>query len=183
MTRLPTSLFPSHFTDAHSSVLASFPGLPIIQFWWLAVCKTEGEALVHFITWMTSVSTCRQRWGGVPDRKDAFCGRILRFEPRTVRFLLCERSKLQCLGQKLQDQASSLFFRRGTPPPLFLHTASDQKLDGRKAWERGYLCPTWWMWEWGYFYPIGAGLLPTSPTHFNHSTCCTHSLWGPRHGG
>ena len=26
----------------------------------------------------------------------------------------------------------------GLPPP-FLHTASDQKLDGRKAWERGYL--------------------------------------------
>ena len=28
----------------------------------------------------------------------------------------------------------------GLPPP-FLHTASDQKLDGGKAWERGYeLC-------------------------------------------
>ena len=32
----------------------------------------------------------------------------LRFEPRAVGFLLHEHSKLQHLGQKLQDQASSL---------------------------------------------------------------------------
>ena len=40
------------------------------------------------------------------------------FEPRVVHFSLHERLKLQRLGQKLQDQASSLFFRRGPLPPL-----------------------------------------------------------------
>ena len=59
----------------------------------------------------------RQRGGGVPDQKDAFHTRILCFEPRVVRLSLCERSKLQSLGQKLQNQASSSI---GDPPPLCL---------------------------------------------------------------
>ena len=45
---------------------------------------------------------------GIRYRMNAF--RVLRFEPGVVHFLLCERSKLQRLGQKLQDKASSLFF-------------------------------------------------------------------------
>ena len=49
-------------------------------------------------------------------------------------FSLRKRSKLQRLRQKLQDQASN--------PHPFLHTASDQKLDGGKAWERDYSIST-----------------------------------------
>ena len=40
----------------------------------------------------------RQRWGGVPDRKDAFLACVLRFELRVVRFLLRKRSKTPVLG-------------------------------------------------------------------------------------
>ena len=50
--------------------------------------------------------------------KDAFHACILRFEPRVICLLLCERLKLQCLGQKLQDQTSSSI---GDPPPLCRH--------------------------------------------------------------
>ena len=64
-----------------------------------------------------SVYLGRQRWEGVPDRKDAFHTRILRFEPRVVHFSLCEHLKLQCLGQKLHDQVSC---STGDPSPLCL---------------------------------------------------------------
>ena len=53
-------------------------------------------------------------------RKTYFGMRILRFELRAIRFSLHERSKLQRLGLKLQDQVSSLFFQWGTPPPVCL---------------------------------------------------------------
>ena len=71
---------------------------------------------------------------------------------------LSERLKLKHLGQKLQEKTSSLFFQPGTSPPSvytdvihvikldqafpppFLQTASDQKLDSGKAWERAYHC-------------------------------------------
>ena len=39
---------------------------------------------------------------------------------KVVRFSLHERSKLQCLGQKLQDRTSSLFFQWRAPPSLCL---------------------------------------------------------------
>ena len=58
-----------------------------------------------------SVYLGRQKGGGVPDRKDAFRTCVLCFEPRAVHFSLCDCSKLQHLGQKLQDQASSPFDR------------------------------------------------------------------------
>ena len=64
-----------------------------------------------------SVYLGRQMWGGVTDQKNTFCACVLCFEPRAVHLSLRERSKLQRLGQKLQDQASSSFFRQGTPPP------------------------------------------------------------------
>ena len=67
---------------------------------------------------MTSVSTEGE---GVPDRKGAFRTRVLHFEPRVVCFPLCEHLKLQRLGQKLQYQTSSSFFRK--------------RRKGGKAWE------------------------------------------------
>ena len=69
---------------------------------------------------LSKVIVGRQRVGGVPEGKDVFCARVLHFEPRAVRFSLCERLNLQQLGQKQQNQASSSFFRRGTPPPICL---------------------------------------------------------------
>ena len=53
-------------------------------------------------------------------RKNTFRAHILHFEPGTVCFSLREHSKLQRVGQKLQDMASSSFFRWETPPPLCL---------------------------------------------------------------
>ena len=101
-----------------SICLASFPGLPTIQL--LITCSMQnGRRRPGTIYHVNDVSVYqgRQRGGGVPDRKGA-C--VLRFESRAVRFPLCERSKPQHLGQKLQDQASSSFFRQGTLPPLCL---------------------------------------------------------------
>ena len=64
--------------------------------------------------WITSVSNYKCS-------PIAFRARVLRFEPGAVRFPLRERSKLQRLGQKLQDkpQARSFAFYRsgGSPPP------------------------------------------------------------------
>ena len=45
--------------------------------------------------------------GGVPNWKNTFLARVLRFEPGAVCFSLCDCSKLQCLGQKIQDKACS----------------------------------------------------------------------------
>ena len=39
----------------------------------------------------------------------------------------------------MKHQVSTLFLIFHSVPTPFLHTASDQKLDGGKAWERGYL--------------------------------------------
>ena len=45
----------------------------------LQYAKTNGEGVVHFVIWMTSISVHlgRQREGGVPDHKKKFCGLIL----------------------------------------------------------------------------------------------------------
>jgi len=77
----------------------------------LAVCKHGGgrPGIIYQVNGI-SVYLGRQRGGRVTDQMDAFRARVLRFEPRAARFTLCKHSKLQCLGQKLQDQASSSFF-------------------------------------------------------------------------
>ena len=69
------------------------------------------------ITWLTSVSTWVDRGGEGPRLKERICAHIRCFEQGQVRFSLHEHLKCQCLGQKLQDKASSLFFRWETPPP------------------------------------------------------------------
>ena len=57
----------------------------------------------------------------VSDRKNAFRARVLRFEPRAVRFSPRERSKLQRLGQNYKIKASSsFFFLMGDLSPLCL---------------------------------------------------------------
>ena len=72
----------------------------------------------------------RQRWGGVSDQKNEFRTCVLHFEPATVPFLLRERSTLQCLGQKQEDKASSLFFRWETfSPPSTHYRHSRDKMD------------------------------------------------------
>ena len=42
-----------------------------------------------------SVYLGRQREEGVPDQNYSFCARVLYFEPRVVRFSLCEHLKLK----------------------------------------------------------------------------------------
>ena len=85
------------------------------SFWSLAVCKNGGgrPSLFYHVN-DVSVYLGRQRGGGSPR---AFRARILHFEPGAVSFSLSERLKLQCLGQKLQEKASSSFLWQGTPPP------------------------------------------------------------------
>ena len=52
-------------------LLALFLVLPTLQFSiTLLYVKTEGECLVCFITWMTSMSTLGRQRGGVPDWKN-----------------------------------------------------------------------------------------------------------------
>ena len=66
----------------------------------------------------------------VPDRKNEFRTRVLCFETGAVRFSLHKCLKLQCLGHKLQDKASSSFFHRGPlPPSVYLHRHSHDKMD------------------------------------------------------
>ena len=63
----------------------SFPGLPTVQFWSLAVCKNGGGRPGPFYDMNdVSVYLSRQRGGGVPDRKDAFRRHVLCFEPRAI---------------------------------------------------------------------------------------------------
>ena len=76
--------------------IASFPGLPTVQFFWLlAVCKhgggRPGSILPH--EWRQ----CRQREVGVPNWKNAFHTHVLRFEPGVVLFSLYKCLKHQCL--------------------------------------------------------------------------------------
>ena len=62
-----------------------------------------------------SVYLGRQRGEGVPDEKNVFCACVLHFEPWVVDLLLHECSKLQCLGQKLQDKRHEARSFNGTP--------------------------------------------------------------------
>ena len=132
------------------------PGFDRLQY-----AKTEGEGLVHFIMWMTSVPTYivhvgRQRGGGVPYWKNEVeaCS-----WPKRWRFERSLYEKCTAPGLKRITRAWNAFFLPGkTLPPsvylgryyqafplrffFFLHTASDQKLDGGKARERGYVQST-----------------------------------------
>ena len=64
------------------------------------------------------------------------------FEPGAVHFSLHEHLKVQCLGQKLQDKASSLLFRWETPPPLCLpsYSTSRKSLNKRRVWTQRSFC-------------------------------------------
>ena len=133
-----------------AKLLASFPGFPIIQF--LIACSVEkqkGKA------WSILQSQCRQ--GGEEFRIERMhFGHMFFVLNRDGKFFTSQMFKLQHLEQKLQENVSSSFIQLGplSPsvyhgrhwhhpcdemdlPPSFLHTASDQKLDGEKAWEQG----------------------------------------------
>ena len=93
------------------SLVALFTGLPTIQV--LITCSMHKRTGPFYH--MNDVSVCldRQRENGVPDRKNT-C--VLHLEQGAVRFPFHEHLKLQWLRQKLQEKASSSFFRLGTPP-------------------------------------------------------------------
>ena len=59
----------------HQQYLASFPGLPTVLFWSLAVCKNGGGGLVPFIMWVTS-----SRQGGGPWTKEHVWGLFLQHQ-------------------------------------------------------------------------------------------------------
>ena len=82
----------------------------------LQYAKTEGENLVHFITWITSVSSKVDK--GVSDWKNAFCAHGLCFEP--VAFSLRGTFETSALGAETTRWVSSSFILWGTPPPLCL---------------------------------------------------------------
>ena len=106
----------------------------------------------HFVLVFLARSTRKWVW---PVRQ-ILCTRSLFWTRSSTLFALWmfKTTVLQCLVQTLKEKTSSLFFQLGTSPhpvyqgtdvikwtmpsPLFLHTASDQKLDSGKAWEWGY---------------------------------------------
>ena len=90
---------------------------PPSSLWSLAVCKNGGgrPGIIHHMN-DVSVYLGRQRGGGVTGHSWTRSS----FLTKSGTLSLCKRSKLQRLGQKQQDQASSSFFWRGTPPPLCL---------------------------------------------------------------
>ena len=100
----------SHYMYKKTSfgaILASFPGLPTVQF--LIVCSMQNKggrpgSISHAND--VSVYQGRQRGGEEFLIERTHFGHVLSFEPRAVCF------SLQNL--KLQDQASSLFFQWGT---------------------------------------------------------------------
>ena len=57
--------------------------------------------IIYHVNDVSVYQVAGQRGGGVPDGKDAFRARVLRLEPRAIRFSSCKRLKLQRLGQKL----------------------------------------------------------------------------------
>ena len=77
--------------------LASFSVLPNVQF--LIACSVQ-NIIYHINDVSVYIHVDRQRGGGVPPQKNAFCARVFHFEPEAVCFLLHERSKLQHFGQK-----------------------------------------------------------------------------------
>ena len=65
-----------------------------------------------------SVYLGRQRGEGSLVKRTHFAHAFFVLNQERYAFhLIHEHSKLQCLGQKLQDQGSTSFFRLGTPPP------------------------------------------------------------------
>ena len=115
-----TKKYPNIWTETTlGDGTALFPGPPTIQFWSLAVCKIEGRRPGPFFHGKdVSVYWGEQRGGGVPNRKNAFCTCILCLEQGAVCFSFCKHSKLQRLGQKLQErpQALMLVLSVGDPP-------------------------------------------------------------------
>ena len=87
--------------------------LPTVQFLiTCSICSNRGgrPAFYHVID--VNINVGRQRGGGSPI--NILC---TRFPLEQGRFLGFWTLKLQCLGQKLQEKASSLFFQLGTPSP------------------------------------------------------------------
>ena len=107
-------------TPGVGTSVASFQGLPPpSSFWWLAVCKKKkGKGLVHFIMWMTSVST----W--VPDWKNKLEALSCSFCPECWGFK-CSRSKnLTTPGSKRRISVQNTI---GNSFPLSCH--SREKMD------------------------------------------------------
>ena len=102
--------------------LASFPGLPTVQF--LIACsmqKQRGKAWYHLSReWRQCLH--RQRGGGVTDRKDAFRTCVLRFEPRAVCFLHRKRFSAWARNYKIRPLACSFDGDPPPPPPLWHHS-------------------------------------------------------------
>ena len=79
----------------------------------------RGKVLSLYITWMTFVYLDRQRGRGHQNCTFRTC--VVCFETGAVSFLLYEHSKLQRLGQNLQDKAWSSFFdQEFLPPSVYL---------------------------------------------------------------
>ena len=96
----------------------------------------------------------RQKGGGVPHRKNAFCAHVPRFETGAVSFLLCNWQKLQdtCKTSSTifdwgplypsvyldRQNVSHLIKRTGPSLSVFAYCKLS-KLDSGKGWERGYI--------------------------------------------
>ena len=112
-----------HGIQIHTVRLASFPSLPTVQF--LTACSMQNKrrkawSIFHMNDVSAYLGRQRGRKGSLIERTH-FMHTFFVLKQEWYVFLLCEGLKLQHLGQKLQDKASSSFFRWGTPTPLCLH--------------------------------------------------------------
>ena len=121
------------------SPIASFPGHSPSSFWLLPVCKNgRGRPGPFYQVNDISVYLGRQR---VSAQRSAFCACVLRFESGAVCFRFLNAWNFSSWDRNYKIRLHDLSFDWGPLPPLstwvglppsFLHTASDQKLDGER---------------------------------------------------
>ena len=153
----------AHFMQTHNtpSLIPRSSHRPVFDH--LQYAKTEGESLVSFITWMMSVATEVDREGeGSLIERTHFVHTffVLNQEWYTFRFTNVRNSS--ALGRNCKIRSLPLSFDSGTLPlslhlgrhwchscdkwyqvfPLHFAYCKRSKLDGGKAWERGYNIPT-----------------------------------------
>ena len=80
--------------------------------------KQRGRLGIFYHMNCFSVYLGRQMGGGVPNQKNTFHTHVLHFEPGAVSFSLCERSKLQHLGQLIQAIKNWIVGRPGNEARL-----------------------------------------------------------------
>ena len=153
-------------TSVYAKFIASFPGLPTVQFLIACSMQNGGGRPGPFYHVNDVLSTRgRQRGGGVPNGFRPYLVVSATSTGITPDLNIREVKNIPLLFQNEECVCEMRSFDQGGPLPpsvylgrhwrhshekmdqafplCFLHTASDQKLDGGKAWERGCQIYIW----------------------------------------